>query len=287
MQALAPALSELPPVMASCDGIVYDSLSGKALKAVEAKHRCLFLPSPRQTFFFKGDRMIALEDVPLEYFSQCQLQMLVQDLPHCDLISYALPGSQIFTIPRDNQWLLLALRLLAHLQQKYIQADRVPEAEMYSREVPQLFSAFMARTKYCMAELQRKPRLDVPSSVDRSQHARYSWMTCPIATSRGGKQVGIPFFIACMHAYMTPLPVIHVSFVHLMQRSCSARGHLSLHATCPLLLSLRSLKRGPHSWKSSQMIVRFLETMKTVRHKVLSRHQQDYSGLQASPSSSP
>ena len=116
VQALAPALAELPPVMASCDGIVYNSLTGEMLKAVEAKHRCPFVPSARQAFYFKGNRMLALEDVPLEYFSQCQMQMLVQDLPHCDLISYGLSGSRVFSIPRDEQWLALALHLLAHLQ---------------------------------------------------------------------------------------------------------------------------------------------------------------------------
>ena len=200
MQALAPALSELPPVMASCDGIVYDSLSGEALKAVEAKHRCPFLPSSGQTFFFKGDRMTALEDVPLEYFSQCQLQMLVQDLPHCDLISYALPGSHIFTIPRDDQWLSLALRLLPHLQQKYIQADRVPEADMYTREVPQLFSVFTARTKHCMAELQRKPRLDVPSSIDRS--ACQIFLDDLPNSNQQRREAGGHTFLYCMHACM-------------------------------------------------------------------------------------
>ena len=61
-------------------------------RLVEAKHRCPFVPSAGQAFYFKGNRMFALEDVPLEYFSQCQMQMLVQDLPHCDLISYALSG---------------------------------------------------------------------------------------------------------------------------------------------------------------------------------------------------
>ena len=286
MQALAPALSELPPVMASCDGIVYDSLSGEALKAVEGKHRCPFLPSSGQTFFFKGDRMIALEDVPLKYLSQCQLQMLVQDLPHCDLISYALPGSHIFTIPRDDQWLSLALRLLAHLQQKYIQADRVPEADMHSREVPQLFSVFTSRTKHCMAELQRKPRLDVPSSVDRSACQIF---LDDLPDSQPAEEGSRWAYLSLLHARMrmTPLPVIHVSLVHLMQRSCPARGHLSLRTTCPLLLPLQSLKRGLHSWKNSQMIVRFLEAMKTVSHKVLSRHRQDFSGLQASLSSSP
>ena len=168
VQGLAPALADLPPIMASCDGIVYDSNSGERLKAVEAKHRCPFLPSSGQRFFFKGSGMLALDDVPIEYFSQCQLQMLVQDLTHCDLISYALAGSRIFTIPRDDPWISMALHLLAHLQRKYIQADRVPEADMYSRELPQLFSAFIARTKQSMADLQGKPRLDVDSNIDRS-----------------------------------------------------------------------------------------------------------------------
>lgn len=168
MQALAPALADLPTIMASCDGIVYDSLTGQALKAVEAKHRCPYLSSGRQAFFFKGTGMKALDEVPLDYFSQCQMQMLVQDLPHCDLISYGLSGSRIFTISRDEQWLALALHLLAHLQKNYIQADRVPEADMYSTEVPQLFSLFMQRTKHSMTELQNKPWLDVSSSADRS-----------------------------------------------------------------------------------------------------------------------
>ena len=70
VQALAPVVAQLPPVMALCDGIVYNSLSGEALKAVEAKHCCPFVPSAGQTFYFKGNRMWALEDVPLEYFSQ-------------------------------------------------------------------------------------------------------------------------------------------------------------------------------------------------------------------------
>ena len=168
MQVAAPALAELPQVMASFDGIVYNNLTGEMLKAVKAKHHCPFVPSAGQAFFSKGDRVLALEDMPLEYFTQCQMQMLVQDLPHCDLISYALSGSRVFTIPRDEQWLVLALHLLAHLQKEYIQAGRVPETDTYSREVPRLFSAFMARTKHCMAELQRKPRLNVPSSVDKS-----------------------------------------------------------------------------------------------------------------------
>ena len=197
MQALAPALSELPQVMASCDGIVYDNLSGEALKAVEAEQRCMFLSSSGQTFFFKGDRMIALEDVPLEHLSQCQLQM-AQNLPHCDLIAYALPGSRIFTIPRDYRWLSLALRLLAHLQQNYIQADRVPEADMYSREVLQLFSAFTARTKHCMAELQRKPRLGVPSSVDRS--ARQIFLDDLSDSNQQRREAGGHTFLYCMHA---------------------------------------------------------------------------------------
>ena len=198
MHVLAPALIDLPPVMASCDGIVYDSNSGETLKAVEAKRRCPFLPSSGQTFFFKGSHMLALEDVPLEYFSQCQLEMLVQDLPHCDLISYALPGSRIFTIPRDDQWLSLALHLLAHLQHEYIQADRVPEADKYSREVPQLFSAFAARTKHSMAELQGKPRLDVASNIDRS--ARHMFADDQPSNHPLRRALGRHVFYFCKHA---------------------------------------------------------------------------------------
>ena len=140
----------------------------------------------------------ALEDVPLEHLSQCQLQMLMQDLPHCDLISYALPGSRISTIPRDYRWLSLALRLLAHLQQNYIQADRVPEADMYSREVLQLFSAFTARTKHCMAELQRKPQLGVPSSVDRS--ACQIFLDDLPNSNKQRREAGGHTFFYCMHA---------------------------------------------------------------------------------------
>ena len=88
--------------------------------------------------------MSAVEDLPLEYFNQCHRRILVQDSPHSDLISYALSGSRVFTTLRSEQWLALALHLLAHLQKGSIRAVKVPEADIYSREVPQLFSAFMA-----------------------------------------------------------------------------------------------------------------------------------------------
>ena len=94
---------------------------------------------------------------------------------------------------------------------------------MYSREVPQLFSIFTARTKHCMAELQRKPRLDVPSSVDRS--ACQIFLDDLPDSNQQRREAGGHTFFHCMHAYMrmTPLPVIHVSLVYLMQKRAARR----------------------------------------------------------------
>lgn len=160
-----PALSALPMIMASCDGIVYDSSSGAAIKAVEAKHRCPFVPSSANSFQFRGSAAGALEDIPVDYFCQCQLQMLVQDLTQCDLVSYSLAGSRVFTIPRDDTWLALALQLLAHLQEKYICTQQIPAADILSIEAPQLFRRFMEQTKLALLTSQGRPGIEVPSSI--------------------------------------------------------------------------------------------------------------------------
>ena len=185
--------------MATCDGIVYDSVSGEMRKAVEAKHRCPFVPSAGQAFFFKGSGMLALDKVPLEYFCQCQMQLLVQGLPHCDLISYGLSGSRILTISRDDQWLALALHLLAHLQKNYIQCDRVPEAVCTARRYSSSSQLSCCARSTAWQSFKVCHGSYVPSSINAS--ACQMFLDDPPASNQQKREVGGHAFHYCKPAW--------------------------------------------------------------------------------------
>ena len=55
-----------------------------------------------------------------EQLAQCRFQMLAMDARECNLISFSLGSSRIFTLRRDAAWLQLALQRLQHMRTAYI-----------------------------------------------------------------------------------------------------------------------------------------------------------------------
>ena len=165
-------MRELHRILASCDAIINDAGIDQAQMIVEAKHRFPFAES-RGIFTFMGKRRMPLKEVSVEYFTQCQLQMLVLDVGRCDLISYSLGLSRNFHLRRDNLWCSLALRLLRELHRQQISTKKVPSAAFYQGPVRHLHDALVQQTVRSMQELTEQRVTEVKSAVNLQARDRF------------------------------------------------------------------------------------------------------------------
>lgn len=165
-------MRELPKILASCDAIISNAGITQAQMIVEAKHRFPFAGS-RGIFTFMGKRRMPIKEVSVEYFTQCQLQMLDLDVERCDLISYSLGLSRIFHLRRDDLWCSLALRLLRELHSQQITTKKVPSAEFYQGAVRHLHDALVQQTVRSMQELTEQRVTEVKSAVNLQARDRF------------------------------------------------------------------------------------------------------------------
>lgn len=170
-QCNAPPLDSLPRIMASCDAVIKNSTTGKAIRLVEAKHRFPFAPpaGKQGMFTFLGRTRGPQKQISYEQFAQCQLQMMVMDIDRCDLISYSLGSSRIFHLQRDNAWLALALQILQHMHITYMLPGEQPKEDALMHDKPQLYHSFLSATIASMQKINRQPHTDVESALDRSE----------------------------------------------------------------------------------------------------------------------
>lgn len=156
---------QLPKILASCDAVIKDSTSAQVTLIVEAKHRFPFVES-KGVFTFMRRRRLPMKDMSVEYFSQCQLQMLVLDVMRCDLISYSLSGSTIFHLRRNDRWCGLALQLLRDLHTKHISTGEPPTTAFYRGSVRQLHDGLVQQTVKSMQELLRQRVTEARSVIN-------------------------------------------------------------------------------------------------------------------------
>ena len=160
---------QLPRVIASCDAVIRDS-SGSAIKIVEAKHRTPFVPTHQGsgTLVYLGRSAAPQQRVTCEQLAQCQFQMLVMDVRECDLISFSLGSSRIFTLQRDDAWLQLALQRLQHMQTAYISQGNSPPPDALKHDLPEIHRMFVAATVEAMERIRQQQHEDVTSAVQRA-----------------------------------------------------------------------------------------------------------------------
>lgn len=165
-QHAAIEMAKLPRIMASCDGIIKDSESGQAVLLVEAKHRFPYVQTKDGLFTFMGKKRRPIDAVSVEYYAQCQLQMLVTGLQRCDLLSYSVGTSTIFHIARDDEWCSLALQILQHMQTQHISTRRQLTSAFYESSVHELYDKLLQRTISRMQMLQRQRHTEAASKIN-------------------------------------------------------------------------------------------------------------------------
>jgi hypothetical protein len=102
---------------------------GERDRLVELKYRCPFKLSDRNSgkYYYQGDRCVPFSSVPVEYYLQCQLQMLATGLHRCDLVSYSPKGgSLVYALSRDDALCKLVLLLLQEVYSALAKFDRPP-----------------------------------------------------------------------------------------------------------------------------------------------------------------
>jgi len=124
-------------------------------------------------FTYMGRSRGPQAQITCEQFAQCQLQMLVMDVETCDLISYSLGSSKIFSIRRDNKWLAMALEILAHVESTYMRLGVQPKPDALMHDKAALYKSFMAAMKGAMHRLAQQPALEVKSSVNEAAMQPY------------------------------------------------------------------------------------------------------------------
>lgn len=165
-QHAAIDIKKLPRIMASCDGIIRDTSNGQALLLVEGKHRFPFVQARDGLFTFMGKRRKPIAELSVEYYAQCQLQMLVTGLERCDLISYSIGGSSIFHISRDDRWCSFALQILQHMQGQHISLKKQPSSAFYQSCEDGLYDRFLQQTVHSMQALQKQRLTEVQSAFN-------------------------------------------------------------------------------------------------------------------------
>lgn len=165
-------MAKLPRILASPDAIIKDTATGKVQLIVEAKHRFPFVEGKGQ-FTFLGKWRQPMKEVSVEYFSQCQLQMLVTGVERCDLISYSVGGCKIFHISRDDSWCSLALLLLQELQSQCITARKLPTPAFYRDTMRELHGKLLCRTIESMHALSKQRVTEASSAFNRGAMDRF------------------------------------------------------------------------------------------------------------------
>jgi hypothetical protein len=100
---------------------------------VELKYRCPFVLSKAATgeYYYQDQRCTPREQVPVDHFLQCQLQMLVTGLQWCDLVSYSpTAGMVVHHIERHDRLCWLMLELLQAANETYLVKQRSPRTRV-------------------------------------------------------------------------------------------------------------------------------------------------------------
>lgn len=166
-------VEKLPRIMASCDGIIRDSITRQAELLVEGKHRFPFVQGRDGLFTFMGRKRKPMAEVSVEYYAQCQLQLLVTGLQRCDLLSYSIGSSTIFHIARDDEWCSLALQVLQEMQSQHISTRRQPTSASFETHMPDLHHKLLRRTITSMQALQRQRHTEAQSKVNGQKRDRF------------------------------------------------------------------------------------------------------------------
>ncbi len=165
-------MAKLPRIIASPDAIVRDSATGEAHQIVEAKHRFLFVEA-EGLFTFMGKRRQPMKEISVEYFAQCQVQMLVTGVKRCDLVSYSTGGCKIFHIGRDDEWCSLALLLLQELQSQHISTKLPLTPAFYLDAVRVLHGRLLPQTIKSMRALSEQLVTEAPSAFNAAAKERF------------------------------------------------------------------------------------------------------------------
>ncbi len=118
---------------------------------VEIKFRCPFKLSDARSgkYYYQGGKCTPFSSVPVEYYLQCQLQMLATGLRRCDLVSYSPEGGTlVYTLLRNDELCKLALELLQQVHAECLARNAPPKYLQGVRKVPlnhQQYNAFLRK----------------------------------------------------------------------------------------------------------------------------------------------
>lgn len=80
-------------------------------------------------YVYQGANKVPQAGIPVEHFLQCQLQMLVTDLPRCDLVHYSSRcGTYVFQLQRDDHLCKLMLGVLQDINAAYLKPRVTPKS---------------------------------------------------------------------------------------------------------------------------------------------------------------
>lgn len=131
-----------------------------------------------------------MKEISVEYFAQCQVQMLVTGVKRCNLVSYSIGGCKIFHISRDDEWCSLALVLLQELQRQHISTRQPLTPAFYLDTVRVLHGRLLRQTIKSMRAISEQLVTEALSAFNAAAKERF-WTTCQRRISGSRPQVRI------------------------------------------------------------------------------------------------